>query len=286
MPTSPAPRLPGPLVSPAWLAAHLDAVRVVDGTYFLPAHKRDAAAEFTANHIPGAVRFDIDMISDRTNPLPHMVPTPEDFAAAVGGLGIGSDDTVVVYDGHGLLSAARVWWMFRLYGHDSVAVLDGGLPRWRVEGHPVESGDPTPTPATFRASFRPALLASAEDVATALADGSATVVDVRPADRFAGNAPEPRPGVRSGHMPGARNLPYNRLLAADQTVLPPAEILAQFAAIGHQPGAPLITSCGSGVTACIAALALASAGYPDTTIFDGSWSEWGGDPARPVVTGA
>ncbi|TAD86565.1 MAG: 3-mercaptopyruvate sulfurtransferase [Alphaproteobacteria bacterium] len=278
------PTLPGPMVDTAWLAAHLSDVTVVDGTYFLPIHQRDAAEEFVARHIPGAVRFDIDAIKDPSNPLPHMVPGPQAFAEAVGALGLGSDRPVVVYDGHGLMSAARVWWMLRLYGHDAVAVLDGGLPKWLAEGRPVESGVAPRTPRAFHATERPNLLADGDAVAAALVSRSAQVVDVRAADRFAGSAPEPRPGIRSGHMPDARNLPFTRLLAPDQTLLPPDKILAAFQAAGIDPDQPVIASCGSGVTACVAALALATTGRWDTVVYDGSWAEWGSDPRRAVVS--
>jgi thiosulfate/3-mercaptopyruvate sulfurtransferase len=271
--------LPGPIVSTAWLADHLDAVAIVDASYYLPAHKRDAAAEYAAAHIPGAVRFDIDKIADPTDPRPHMVPTAAAFASAVAALGIGMDRPVIAYDGFGLLSAARAWWMFRLFGFACAAVLDGGLPKWRAEGRAITSDVRPPAPARFQAALQPALIVDGDGVAAALAAGE-PVIDVRAADRFAGSAPEPRAGVRSGHMPGAINLPYGQLLQGDFTLKPPAELRQILQA--HYSGAA-IASCGSGVTACILALAAAVADLPDVVVYDGSWSDWGSDPARPVV---
>ena len=278
--------LPGPVVSTGWLAERLEdpGLRVVDGTYFLPQHKRDADAEFLDRHIPGAVRFDIDDIKDPDNPLPHMLPDAATFAAKVGALGLGSDHAVVAYDGLGLMSAARVWWMFRVFGHDSVAVLDGGLPKWLKEGRPTTGGPVTPKPARFSARFRPELVRDLAAVADALESGRAQVLDARSRGRFAGTEPEIRPGIRGGHMPGALNLPFTELLGADATLLPAERIAAAVRAAGIDPARPVVTSCGSGVTACVLALGLYLTGHRDAAVYDGSWTEWGGRRDTKVVT--
>jgi thiosulfate/3-mercaptopyruvate sulfurtransferase len=270
--------LPGAVVSTDWLAQHLNdaALRVVDGTYFLPHLKRDAGAEFRAAHLPGAVWLDIDDVKDAANPLPHMLPDAATFAAKVGALGLGSDAAIVAYNGLGLMSAARVWWMFRVFGHDNVAVLDGGLPKWRKEGRPVESGAPTPRAAGFAARFRPELVRDLAGVADALASGAMQVVDARSRGRFAGTEPELRAGLRGGHMPGARNLPYTELLGPDATLLPAERLRALFRDAGVDLARPIVTSCGSGVTACVLALGLHRLGRGDVAIYDGSWTEWGG----------
>ncbi len=278
-----------PLVSTAWLAANLDRpdVRVLDATWFLPDMKRDGRAEHAERRIPGAVFFDIDAISDQDTTLPHMLPSPQEFAAAVGALGVGNGDAVVVYDAQGIWSAPRVWWMFRVFGHRDVAVLDGGLPRWLAEGRPVESGPPpTPEPRPFRAAYDPSLVRGLADMRAALETGAAQVVDARSAPRFAGTAPEPRPGLRSGHMPGARNVPFGELIDPEtKTMLPPDAILARFRTAGVDPDRPLVTSCGSGVTACVLALALERAGRPGVPVYDGSWAEWGAADGPPIETG-
>jgi thiosulfate/3-mercaptopyruvate sulfurtransferase len=270
--------LPAAAVSTDWLAAHLaePGMRVVDGTYFLPHLKRDADAEFRARHILGAVRFDIDDIKDPANELPHMLPDAATFAAKVGALGLGSDSAIVAYDGLGLMSAARVWWMFRVFGHDNVAVLDGGLPKWLKEGRPVETGPAAPAPARFTARFRPALVRDLAAVATDLESRREQVIDARSRGRFAGTEPEIRPGLRSGHMPGAANLPFTELLGSDATLLPRDRIEAGFRAAGIDPDRPIVASCGSGVTACVLALGLFLTGRPDAAVYDGSWTEWGG----------
>lgn len=278
------------LVSTDWLADHLDDadVRVLDGSYHLPTVKRDAAAEFEAARIPGALRFDIDAVSDRTNALPHMLPSPEAFAEAVGALGIDNQTHVVAYDAYGLMSAARVWWMFRVFGHDRVSVLDGGFPKWTKEGRATRGGEAATVAARrFAARFRPELVRAKVDLLAGLDTPVAQVVDARAAGRFAGTVPEPRPGMRSGHIPGSRNLPYTDILdAATGTVLPPAEIASRFAAAGIDLTKPLVASCGSGVTACVLALGAFQLGHDSVAVYDGSWSEWGRPDGPPIATGA
>jgi len=274
-------------VSTEWLHQRLDApdIVVVDGSWYLPAMNRDANAEFLSAHIPGAVRFDIEEIRDTGSPLPHMLPTPEEFSARVGAMGIGDGMTIVVYDGAGLFSAPRVRWTFKVFGARDVVVLDGGFPAWRSEGRPIEEGPERPR---ARRTFTPRLdhsaVADVADVQRALATGSAQVLDARPADRFRGEAPEPRAGVRSGHIPGSLNLPSSEVvengrlkdLAALQSALDRA---------GVEPGRPVITTCGSGVTAAILSLALETVGRPARSLYDGSWAEWGSRGELPVETG-
>lgn len=265
-----------PLISTEDLAARLGApdLRIVDATWFLDG--RDARAAHAAERLPGAVFFDLDAVSDPGAELPHMLPTPEAFAAAAGALGIGQRHHVVVYDALGLFSAARVWWGFRVMGAERVQVLDGGLPKWRAEGRPRESGPPAPpAPATFRPSFRADAVAGLEGVRRALADGSAQVADARPAARFRGETPEPRPGLRSGHMPGAVSLPFPELLNPDGSMKDATGLRAAFAAAGIDIERPVTATCGSGVTAAIVVLALAVLGR-EAALYDGSWAEWGG----------
>jgi thiosulfate/3-mercaptopyruvate sulfurtransferase len=276
-----------PLVDTDWLAQNLGApdLVVLDGSWYLPAQKRDAFGEYRAGHIPGALFFDLDAMSDQSTPLPHMLPPAGEFGAKLGALGVGSADRVVVYDGAGVFSAPRVWWMLRAMGHDAVFVLDGGLPKWKAEGRPLEAGAASRTPRSFAASRRPALIRTLEDMCVIVRTGCDRVVDARAAGRFEGREPEPRPGLASGHMPGSRNLPSSLLTRPDGTLKPPAEIRALFEAAGVDLSFPLVTSCGSGVTASALALALAVAGIPDVPVYDGSWAEWGADPALPVETG-
>jgi thiosulfate/3-mercaptopyruvate sulfurtransferase len=274
------------LVTTDWLAKHLTDpdVRVVDGTWHMPQAGRDARAEFEAAHIPGAVFFDIDAIADRTTTLPHMLPSAEAFGAAVGALGIGNGQRVVVYDVRGVVSAARVWWTFRAFGHDAVAVLDGGLRKWRAEGRPVQSGSVALARRAFTARLRPELIRDVEAMRANVVSRAAQVLDARSAGRFAGIEPEPRAGLRGGHIPGSLNLPYETLYRADGTLKEPDELRGAITAAGVDLGRPVVTSCGSGVTASVLALALYLVGRPDAAVYDGSWSEWGSRSDTPVET--
>ena len=274
------------LVSTQWLADRLGrpGLAIVDGSWHLPSANRNGHAEYLAAHIPGAVFFDIDLIADQASGLPHMLPSPQAFAQAVGALGIRESDDIVVYDGAGLFSAPRVWWTFRVFGARRVFLLDGGFPAWQREGRPVEAGEATKSPVPFAAILDGSAVKSAAEVAAALQEGSAVVVDARPADRFRGEAPEPRPGVRSGHMPGSRNLPFPAVVE-DGRLASPEKIKAALAAAGVDTAKPLITSCGSGVSAAILALALDSVGTPITGLYDGSWAEWGSRQDLPIATG-
>ena len=278
------------IVDATWLASRngADDLVVLDASLHLPSTGRSASAEFADAHIIGAAFFDIAAIADHTTALPNMLPTAEAFAEAVGALGISSDTAVVVYDTVGLYSAARAWWMFRAMGHDNVAVLDGGLPKWVAEGRPTAdattTSDQEASPkagAPFNAETRPALVRSLREVASA--SGIEQIVDARAAERFVGTSPEPRDGLRSGHIPGARNVPFGQLLAADGTLLSPDELRAVFVALGVDPDRPVIASCGSGVTAGVIALALAVLGNDGAAVYDGSWTEWGDESSGTEV---
>jgi thiosulfate/3-mercaptopyruvate sulfurtransferase len=274
------------LVSTEWLAERLDApdLVIVDASWYLPAMNRDAKAEYAAGHIPGAVFFDIDAIADKTSPLPHMLPGPEQFSRDVGALGIGDGMKIVVYDGAGLLSAPRVWWTFRTFGVADVVVLDGGAPKWRAEGRPWTDEPTTRRPTSVTARIDHGAVANASDIAALLQSGAAQVVDARPGDRFRGEAPEPRPGLRSGHMPGSLSLPSSQMIA-DGRLRPADELTKAFAAAGVDLDKPVVTSCGSGVSAAILSLALEGLGRSARSLYDGSWAEWGQGEDRPVATG-
>ena len=277
-----------PLVDTDWLVARLgnENLVVLDGSFFMPAQNRNPRAEYTQAHIPGAQFFDIDAIADHSTNLPHMLPSPEDFAEAVGKLGIGNDTLVVAYDSNFFMASARVWWTFRIFGHDRVVVLDGGLARWQQEGRPVDAAFVPVQPKNFTASFRPELVRNIEQVKALLGQPGAQILDARGPGRFHGTEPEPRPGVRGGHMPGSRNLPYKTLSdEVDFCLKPLAELEALFRQTGIDIAQPVVTTCGTGITASILALGLYLLGNETAAVYDGSWTEWGAKDDVPVELG-
>ncbi len=276
---------PDALVSTEWLAANLTntGLRIVDASWYMPDQERDAKAEFTARHIPGAVFFDIDEIADRESALPHTMPDAEAFAASVGALGIGNGHKVVAYDGHGLFSAGRAWWMFRAFGHGNVAILNGGFPKWLAEGRATEPGAPQPPPARFDARLAPGVVKNFDQLLANIESREYQVIDARGHGRFTASVPEPRAGLRGGHIPGSVNLPYGDILkTADGTLLAAPELAQKFTEIPVDMTAPVITTCGSGVTAAALTFALHLLGKDDAAVYDGSWSEWGGREDAPV----
>ena len=278
-------KLAGPLVTTDWLAQHRKdpTIRIVDASWYLPAMERNGRTEYEVAHIPGAVFWDIDAIADPHNSLPHMLPSEGDFETHMAALGIGNDTFVIVYDGMGLFTAARPWWMLRAFGHDRVAILDGGLPKWVAEGHPV-TDRPVPHRTTnFTALMRPEMVRSVDALLGNLNTMSEQILDARSAGRFAGAEAEPRPNCRSGHIPGSRNLPYDHLIdPQSKTVLPTHCLQNRFSGVGIDLNKPVVTSCGSGVTACVLALGLYLLGKHDVAVYDGSWSEWGTHADTPV----
>lgn len=279
---------PDALVNTEWLATHLDApdVRVVDASWHMPQAGRDARAEYEQRHIPGAVFFNIDEIADTDSPLPHMLPSPEKFASRARKLGLGDGNRIVVYDTTGVSAAARVWWMFRVFGHEDVSVLDGGLGKWLAEGRPVTDAPSRPRERHFTARVNSFLVREYDQVLANVASLREQFVDARSPGRFAGTEPEPRPGLPGGHVPGSINLPFVKLLDPQtRTMLPADRIEAAFREAGVDLDKPMMTSCGSGVTACILSLAAYLVGRTEVPVFDGSWTEWAGNPDSPIEKG-
>ncbi len=278
---------PKTLVSTEWLAAHLKDpdLRILDGSWHMPASGRDAEAEYGAAHIPGARFFDIEDISDHRSDLPHMMPPVEKFMSRLRAMGVGDGHQVVIYDAAGLFSAARVWWMFKLMGQNNVAVLDGGLPKWQAEGREIEDLPPVIRDRHMTVRVQNHLVRDVTQVSSAAKLGDHEIIDARAAPRFRGDAKEPRAGLRAGHIPGSKNVPFTTLLNADQTMKDADGIRAAFGAAGVDLAKPAITTCGSGVTAAVLSLALERIGKTDHSLYDGSWTEWGAFPTLPVATG-
>ena len=276
-----------PLVTTQWLAEEIGkpGLAIFDATKYLPNEDKDGRTEYLKAHIPGARYFDIDEVADPDTDLPHMVPSPGRFGKLMGAMGISNASRVVFYDQKGLASAARGWWLMGLFGHDQAAVLDGGLPKWIREARAIESGSPSaPVPASFLPEFRATRLRGVGDVMRNVASQAELVLDARAAGRFTGATPEPRAGMRSGHIPGSENVPYTELLNADGTFRSISDLKARFSKAGVDGSLPVMTSCGSGVTACILTLGLRLAGLPEGAVYDGSWTEWGGRSDTPVET--
>ncbi|MED7676910.1 3-mercaptopyruvate sulfurtransferase [Rhodobacteraceae bacterium IMCC15231] len=278
---------PKTIVSTQWLAAHLKDpdLRVLDASWYLPGSKRDPFAEYQAAHIPGARFFDLDDVSDHRSDLPHMVPPVEKFMSRMRAIGVGDGHQIVVYDGSGLFSAPRVWWLFKLMGQMDIAVLDGGFPKWQAEGHPVEDLPPIPRDRHMMVRRQNQMVRDVTQVSAASKLGESEIVDARSPGRFYGKDPEPRPGLRAGHIPGSKNVFYKDLLKADDTMKSPDEIRQVFVEAGVDLDKPVITSCGSGVTAAILSLGLTRMGKTDHSLYDGSWTEWGMFPTLPIATG-
>jgi thiosulfate/3-mercaptopyruvate sulfurtransferase len=278
---------PKTLVSTQWLAAHLKDpdLRVLDASWYLPGSKRDPFAEYQAAHIPGARFFDLDDVSDHRSDLPHMVPPVEKFMSRMRAIGVGDGHQIVVYDGSGLFSAPRVWWLFKLMGQMDIAVLDGGFPKWQAEGHPVEDLPPILRDRHMMMRRQNQMVKDVTQVSAASKLGESEIVDARSPGRFYGKDPEPRPGLRAGHIPGSKNVFYKDLLKADDTMKSPDEMRQVFLEAGVDLDKPVITSCGSGVTAAILSLGLTRMGKTDHSLYDGSWTEWGMFPTLPIATG-
>ena len=273
-------------IDAGWLEKRLGTpgLSIVDASWYLPAQKRDAKAEYEAGHIPGAIFFDQDEVVDPDSKLPHTLPDPATFARHAGSMGISADDTIVIYDGPGMFSAPRVWWMFRVMGVFQVYVLDGGFDRWKAAGRPVTAEQTKVAPNIFHVDFDPSRVASLDEMKGIVASGESQIADARPAGRFAGEEPEPRAGVRGGHMPGAKSLPASTL-SRDGKLLPPEELKKRFEEAGVDLSKPVVTSCGSGITAAVITLALETLGHSANRLYDGSWTEWGGRSDTPVVKG-
>lgn len=268
------------LVSADWLLQHLgdSSVKVIDGSWYLPQQGRDAVAEYAAGHIPGTVFFDLDGHSDKSSDLPHMMPSAEVFAAAVSGLGISNSDHIIIYDGLGFMSAPRIWWMFKAFGHENVSVLDGGMPAWNRADGPVENQQTDVTPSKYLAVLNEKYIATRDSILTFVENGDRQIIDARSAERFSGRAPEPREGLKSGHMPGAKNLPFQKLVGSGGVFRSGTELQQAFEDSGIDLSRPVVTTCGSGVTAAILTLGLEELGHDDNKLYDGSWAEWGSHP--------